>query len=167
MVGVQGFEPWTPCSQSRCATRLRYTPTESIFYTEMAYKGKYCKIQGMEALFLSKFRKQLRGFIALSFLLFSLLGTHSIGFAHGIAHSGIQHQNIELSCTDQAPALGHSFASCHLLDALTLASFVASTPNLFLGTNLFHEAQFVSNDFSPARAQIGLYQSRAPPSFIL
>ena len=26
MVGVQGFEPWTPCSQSRCATGLRHTP---------------------------------------------------------------------------------------------------------------------------------------------
>ncbi len=26
LVGVQGFEPWTPCSQSRCATGLRYTP---------------------------------------------------------------------------------------------------------------------------------------------
>jgi hypothetical protein len=26
VVGVQGFEPWTPCSQSRCATGLRYTP---------------------------------------------------------------------------------------------------------------------------------------------
>ena len=26
MVGVEGFEPPTPCSQSRCATRLRYTP---------------------------------------------------------------------------------------------------------------------------------------------
>ena len=26
MVGVQGFEPWTPWSQTRCATRLRYTP---------------------------------------------------------------------------------------------------------------------------------------------
>ncbi len=25
-VGVRGFEPPTPCSQSRCATRLRYTP---------------------------------------------------------------------------------------------------------------------------------------------
>jgi integrase len=25
-VGVAGFEPATPCSQSRCATRLRYTP---------------------------------------------------------------------------------------------------------------------------------------------
>ena len=26
-VGVRGFEPPTPCSQSRCATRLRHTPT--------------------------------------------------------------------------------------------------------------------------------------------
>ena len=25
-VGAQGFEPWTPCSQSRCATGLRYAP---------------------------------------------------------------------------------------------------------------------------------------------
>ena len=25
-VGVPGFEPGTPCSQSRCATGLRYTP---------------------------------------------------------------------------------------------------------------------------------------------
>src|ERR1700761_6924950 len=27
LVGVAGFEPATPCSRSRCATRLRYTPT--------------------------------------------------------------------------------------------------------------------------------------------
>ena len=26
MVGEKGFEPSTPCSQSRCATRLRYAP---------------------------------------------------------------------------------------------------------------------------------------------
>jgi len=121
----------------------------------------------MKASFLSKSRKQLRGFLALSFLLGCLLGTHWIGFAHNIAHSGIQHQNIELSCSDQAPTLGHSFSSCHLLDALTLAGFVASTLNLFLGTNLFHEVQLVSNDSSLAQTQIGLYQSRAPPSFIL
>ena len=167
MVGVQGFEPWTPCSQSRCATRLRYTPTESIFYTEMPYRGKYCKIRGMEASFLSKFRKQLRGYLALGFLLGCLLGTHWIGFAHSIAHSGIQHQNIELSCTDQAPSLGHSFDSCHLLDALTLAGFVASTSNLFLASDLFQEAHLASNNPLLARIQIGLYQSRAPPSFIL
>jgi hypothetical protein len=29
MVGARGFEPPTPCSQSRCATRLRHTPTGS------------------------------------------------------------------------------------------------------------------------------------------
>ena len=167
MVGVQGFEPWTPCSQSRCATRLRYTPTEPIFYTEMAHRGKYCKIQGMKASFLSKFRKQIRGVLALSFLLASLLGTHWIGFAHSISHSGLQHQNVELSCTDQAPTLGHSFASCHLLDALTLAGFVASTPNLFLANYFHHGVQLAFNDSLPARIQVGLYQSRAPPSFIL
>ena len=27
LVGVPGFEPGTPCSRSKCATRLRYTPT--------------------------------------------------------------------------------------------------------------------------------------------
>ena len=27
MVGETGFEPATPCSQSRCATRLRHAPT--------------------------------------------------------------------------------------------------------------------------------------------
>ncbi len=30
MVGVEGFEPPTLCSQSRCATKLRYTPTMYI-----------------------------------------------------------------------------------------------------------------------------------------
>ena len=30
MVGAEGFEPPTLCSQSRCATRLRYAPILSI-----------------------------------------------------------------------------------------------------------------------------------------
>ncbi len=167
MVGVQGFEPWTPCSQSRCATRLRYTPTEPIFYTEMAYWGKYCKIRCMKALFISRLNKHFRGWIALSFLLASLIGTHWIGFAHSINHSGLQSHHVELSCVDQAPTLGHSSASCHLLDALTLAGFVATTPNLFLANNFFHEVQLASNDSLPARIHVGLYQSRAPPSLIL
>ncbi len=29
-IGVRGFEPPTPCSRSKCATRLRYTPNNSI-----------------------------------------------------------------------------------------------------------------------------------------
>ncbi|WP_304724725.1 hypothetical protein [Polynucleobacter sp.] len=133
----------------------------------MAHWGKSCKIRGMGALYISKFRKQLKGFIALGFLLASLLGTHWIGFAHGIAHSGIHHQNTELSCVDQAPTLGHSSASCHLLDALTLAGFIASEPNHFIGINFFREVQLVSANSSLTRIHIGLYQSRAPPSFIL
>ena len=45
MVGVEGFEPPTSCSQSRRATRLRYTPKKSIiinntfFDTVKAYKN--------------------------------------------------------------------------------------------------------------------------------
>src|SRR5262249_33115375 len=32
MVGVRGFEPPAPCSQSRCATRLRHTPLSVRLY---------------------------------------------------------------------------------------------------------------------------------------
>ena len=28
LVGATGFEPATPCAQGRCATRLRYAPTQ-------------------------------------------------------------------------------------------------------------------------------------------
>ena len=31
MVGAIGFEPTTPCAQGRCATRLRYAPTDSDY----------------------------------------------------------------------------------------------------------------------------------------
>ncbi len=32
MVGTRGFEPPTPCSQSRCATRLRHVPTAALLW---------------------------------------------------------------------------------------------------------------------------------------
>jgi hypothetical protein len=32
LVGVAGFEPATPSSRTRCATRLRYTPTDGRPY---------------------------------------------------------------------------------------------------------------------------------------
>ncbi len=167
MVGVQGFEPWTPCSQSRCATRLRYTPTEPIFYTEKACRGKSCKILGMSASFLSKYSKQFRGWIALGFLLASLVGTHWIGFAHSINHSGIHAQNLELSCHDQSPNAQHGSATCHLLDALTLAGFITSDSNTFTSSKLASQALNISAHSRAERIHIGLYQSRAPPSFIL
>ncbi len=167
MVGVQGFEPWTPCSQSRCATRLRYTPTEPVFYTETHPRGKYCKICQMRASFLSRLNKQFRGVTALGFLLVSLLGTHWIGFSHGIAHAGIQHENIDTSCTDHEPSLSHSSAQCHLLDALTLAGFIASDSPTPYNINVVSESVHAATISPLARIHIGLYQSRAPPSFIL
>ena len=42
MVGATGFEPATPCSQSRCATKLRYAPTEKEILQEegSVFSGK-------------------------------------------------------------------------------------------------------------------------------
>ena len=34
LVGAEGFEPPTACSQSRCATRLRYAPTKTTVNNE-------------------------------------------------------------------------------------------------------------------------------------
>jgi hypothetical protein len=133
----------------------------------MAFWGEYCKIRGMNALFLSTLRKQFRGLIALSILVVSLLGTHWIGFAHGVAHSGIQHHNIEQSCIDQAPTLGHSSANCHLLDALTLAVFVPADLASFAVQTPSRTLESNADQSIPIRIQAGLYQSRAPPSFIL
>lgn len=41
MVGARGFEPPTPCSRSRCATRLRYAPTKKkCLYHATCCSGK-------------------------------------------------------------------------------------------------------------------------------
>ena len=40
MVGVKGLEPSTPWSQTRCATRLRYTPNNLL--TDKIYLKKEC-----------------------------------------------------------------------------------------------------------------------------
>jgi hypothetical protein len=119
------------------------------------------------ASFLSKLNKQIRGWMALSFLLVSLLGTHWIGYAHGINHSGLSNQTTALSCTDQATEVQHSSASCDLYDALTLAGFVASEPNHFISISAFGQTRDKLNKPYLNSIHAGLYQSRAPPTFIL
>jgi hypothetical protein len=41
LVGAEGFEPPTLCSQSRCATRLRYAPMPAIpaFFAQLVEQG--------------------------------------------------------------------------------------------------------------------------------
>jgi hypothetical protein len=38
LVGAAGIEPATLCSQSRCATRLRYAPTQGNFIVMFSIK---------------------------------------------------------------------------------------------------------------------------------
>jgi hypothetical protein len=50
MVGAAGFELATPCAQGRCATRLRYAPTNQTFvgaYNQNSRESKLL-LAGME-----------------------------------------------------------------------------------------------------------------------
>ncbi|CAM3824803.1 hypothetical protein [Polynucleobacter antarcticus] len=121
----------------------------------------------MNALFFSKFKKSSRGLIALSFLLISVLGNHWLGYEHAISHSGITHHTVELSCDKQDAAAEHSSASCHLLDALTLAGFLPAESFHFYQGSVFSAVSPVANHPIAARFPLGLYQSQAPPTFNL
>ena len=168
MVGVQGFEPWTPCSQSRCATRLRYTPTESIFYTDRGISGKSCNIRHMIAHFSSKLNKQLHAAVVALLLAFCMLGTHWVGLSHGISHLSYAKQTAcENPTAVSISTDAHNSSVCHLFDALTLASCIppslSSAPIAKDTQSIIHQGKV---------AQIGTpsliaYQSQAPPSLIL
>ena len=168
VVGVQGFEPWTPCSQSRCATRLRYTPTESIFYTERPIPGKSCKIRAMVAYFSSKFKKQIYAAFTATLLVLCLLGTHWIGLSHSISHAGFHGTSLEVSKSSSADkSLTHSSDVCHLFDALSLASFIPSAQSDSAALQISALAQSNVNLLFLRNTVSSAYQSRAPPTFIL
>ena len=44
-VGVAGFEPTTPCSQSRCANRTALHPEWSFFQNRCKGNGLFCNLQ--------------------------------------------------------------------------------------------------------------------------
>ena len=168
MVGVQGFEPWTPCSQSRCATRLRYTPTESIFYTDRAFSGKSCKILGMVAYFSSKLIKQIHAALASVLLVACLIGTHWVGYAHSVSHAAKEYQTHLISnATEVDVAFSHSSDVCHLFDALSLAGFVPETSSEGLATSVVIHHLASKQQFHFAQTSALAYQSRAPPSLLL
>ena len=122
----------------------------------------------MGAYFSSKFTKQIQAAFTVALLLFCLLGTHWIGFAHSISHAGLDSQSIEkYSASESVPSLTHSSDVCHLFDALTLASFAPSND-----ANLVASVQYAldlakSEDSILIESKLASYQSRAPPTFIL
>ena len=168
MVGVQGFEPWTPCSQSRCATRLRYTPTEPLFYTERPITGKSCKIRHMPAYFSSKFKKQIRVALTAAMLLLCLQGTQWVGLSHSVAHAKSQTQEQARSTQAECQqSINHSADVCHLFDAVSLAGFI---PSPLIGGITFHNpaSEFSNKSYLfISFTALELYQSRAPPILLL
>jgi hypothetical protein len=120
----------------------------------------------MVAYFSSKLKTRFQGVIALGTLLICLLGTQWVGLNHSISHTQ-GNQTIERSTTDQDTLLQHGSASCHLFDALSLASFI--TPNNFVVfTALVTGIYFATCEQSLKQQKyVAVYQSRAPPTFIL
>jgi hypothetical protein len=122
----------------------------------------------MVAYFPSKYPRRLLAAFSVALLLFCLLGTHWVGFAHGISHAGLHSQNIEqCSAANSSAEIAHSSDACHLYDALTLAGFIASdtaTQSHIASSTTSFKA---SSNSPAAQIHIGLYQSRAPPTFIL
>ena len=53
-VGVAGFEPTTPCSQSRCANRTALHPEWSFFQNRCKGNGLFCNLQIFGNLFFQK-----------------------------------------------------------------------------------------------------------------
>ena len=168
MVGVQGFEPWTPCSQSRCATRLRYTPTEPIFYTDRPNTGKSCKIRQMSAYFSCIFKKQIRTALTAVLLLLCLQGTQWVGLSHSISHAKSQTQEqAKTSQVECQQSIKHSADVCHLFDAVSLAGFI---PSLLIDSMVFHNptAEIGHKPYLFINlTTLEHYQSRAPPSRLL
>ena len=139
----------------------------ALFYTDGPPRGKSCKIRGMVAYFPSKFIKRFQAAFSVALLLFCLLGTHWIGFAHSISHAGLQSQTIEKCTAADTAGITHSSDSCHLFDALTLAGFVPTDDSSVVGSTTYSSAITQLADSVLAEPASTAYQSRAPPTFIL
>jgi hypothetical protein len=122
----------------------------------------------MVAYFPSKYPRRLLAAFSVALLLFCLLGTHWVGFAHGISHAGLHSQSIEqCSATDSGAGITHGSDTCHLYDALTLAGFVPVGDSDVVHLPVSFSALIPSVDLILIESASASYQSRAPPTLIL
>ncbi len=125
----------------------------------------------MRAFFHRQISQQLRSVFVVGLLLVCLIGTHWLGFVHSISHSGLEISSQTLgtgsqSCDENA-AITHSSASCHLFDALTLASFVSTDSLVLIEMSAYAETSLSSAKTVDYQTAESPYQSQAPPRFIL
>jgi len=122
----------------------------------------------MVAYFPSKYSKRLLAAFSVALLLVCLLGTHWLGFAHGISHGGLSAQSIEqCSAADSSTVITHSSDACHLYDALTLAGFIPVGDSDAVRLSVYFSTPISSAELVLIESASASYQSRAPPSFIL
>jgi hypothetical protein len=135
----------------------------------------------MKAYLKTSIQRPARAYLAIAFLVFSLLGSHWLGYAHSIAHPHAG--QTQLSGFSYSPELAghgdcntdhhtkampashgdHISANCLLFDALTLAGFVGSTSITVAAVQALASEPIVYSAVFNAQAVLSHYQSRAPP----
>jgi hypothetical protein len=122
----------------------------------------------MIAYFSSKLSKQAKALLAASLLMICMVGTNWIGFSHSVSHAAISKASVNSPLQgDLAPTLSHGSDVCHLFDALTLASFLPTSPSPLPSLTL---AGFIAVEIpktSFVASLLAAYRSQAPPSLIL
>ena len=122
----------------------------------------------MVAYFPSKYLKRVQAAFVAAALLACLLGTHWLGYSHGISHAGLQTQSTEqCSAADLPAGVAHSSDACHLFDALTLAGFVPADGSSLAGLETLSSLVAITPYLRAADSVVTAYQSRAPPVNIL
>ena len=135
----------------------------------------------MKAFFATQTQRLAGACLAIAFLVFSLLGTHWLGYAHSIAHphagqtqlSGFSNSP-ELASHDDCNSDPHAMAmpashgdhisaNCLLFDALTLAGFVGSTNIAVPAVQALASEPIIYSAVFNTGAVLSHYQSRAPP----
>ena len=130
---------------------------------------------------MTSIQRPARAYMAIAFLVFSLLGSHWLGYAHSIAHphagqtqlSGFSYSP-ELAGHDDCNADHHTktiaashgdhiSVNCLLFDALTLAGFVGSTSVAIAAVQALASEPIIYSAAFNAQAVLSHYQSRAPP----
>ncbi|OWS69434.1 hypothetical protein [Polynucleobacter campilacus] len=122
----------------------------------------------MVAYFPSKYPRRFSAAFSAALLVFCLVGTHWLGFAHSISHAGLSAQSIsQCSATDSGTGITHGSDACHLYDALTLAGFVSVGVSDAVHLHTSFSTLISSVDLLLLESATASYQSRAPPAFIL
>jgi hypothetical protein len=132
----------------------------------------------MKAFFATQIQRSARACLAIAFLVFSLLGTHWLGYAHSIAHPhtgqpqltqlgpsevALEHSDCDAHHHAEASHSDHINANCLLFDALTLAGFVSSAGTAIAAAQALASEPIIYSAVFNTGAVLSHYQSRAPP----